>query len=64
MWVKYSAINEQMHMEKEMAKDLSEEIEKAKIPSLHLSLHQFETQIQSATASIKLLSGWLYFIGI
>ena len=29
MWVKYSAINEQMHMEKEMAKDLGEEIEKA-----------------------------------
>jgi hypothetical protein len=46
-----------------MAKELGEEIEKAIDTPLHLSLHQFKTQIQSATASIKLLSGWLYFIG-
>jgi hypothetical protein len=64
LWVIHSKIDEKIHMDKDMASLLGEEIEKAVKTLPSSSVGQLGTHIKSATASTKSMNGWLFFIGI
>ena len=64
LWIIHSSSDYRIHMVKDEASELEEEIEKVSRPSIHPFVGQLETHIKSARASIKSMNGWLFSIGI